>query len=232
MCFIKSKTQMKKCLTLFVLIFSVFFNPIVTYSQACDSLVPSFVVDLSSKSDSVWLSPATQRDGFCCGAIAPYRCIEFKVTVSPAAIGIIVHIYTLSFGPVWLVNFDCIDQVPVDDTLFFPTSGPYSLTICNPGNTVYQYEIKSIPTLTTTLISHENPPPIIIYPNPASDCIIIDSQSFTIKSYLIIDAYGKIIQSGNLENKKKIKLESLSAGLYLIELISDDQLMRYKIIKK
>jgi hypothetical protein len=214
-----------------IFVFFILLYPMIICSQTCDSIVPFFTVDLSSKPDSIWVSPSTPRDGYCCGAVYPEKCIEFKITISPAAIGVIIHIYSSFVGPFY-VNFDCNNLTSVEDTVFFPTVGPHSLTLCKPGNTIYTYAIESVPDSTTTISNIEQQDKIIIYPNPTNDYIIIESKSFQNKSYKLMDISGRIIKSGIFKEQQEIKLESFAAGFYFIELIFDRQLIRQKIIKK
>lgn len=204
----------------------------VIFSQTCDSLVPYFSIDLSAKSDSIWVSPSTPRDGYCCGAISPDKCIEFEVTISPIALGVIVHIYSSYFGAAPFVNYNCSSLTPVEDTIFFPTSGPHSLTLCKPGNTVWIYAIESIPNSITSSSNIEQEDQLIIYPNPTSNFIIIESSTFNSKTYNLIDVSGRIIQSGSFNEQQEIKLESFASGFYIIEVGSEHKLIRQKIIKQ
>lgn len=223
---------MRKSIHLLVPLFFVLTNPFMTFSQTCDSLVPYFVVDLSSDSDSLWVSPPIQRAGFCCGAISE-TCIEFDVTISPTAVGVVVYIYSsqVQFGSVY-TKTNCTDQALVGDTLFFTTSGPHSVTICKPGNNMYQYGIKSIPDLNTIVLNYEKNYSIIIYPNPTSDYIVLKPEFLKIITYNIMDVSGKIIKTADFDKSQKINLEFLTQGFYLMELLGDNQAIRLKILKQ
>jgi len=69
---------------------------------------------------------------------------------------------------------------------------------------------------------------ISIYPNPAIDILNIDvlgHLSYRVKLY---DLNGKLISSS--ENKNKIRLDLISAGIYLLEL--QDLKSGHKIVEK
>ena len=224
---------MRKSIVILASFFFAFFAPLAGSAQNCDSLVPSYVVDLSSNPDSTWISPAVARAGNCCGTIAPETCIEFNVTISPVALGVIVHIYStnLLIGSL-LVNVECSSQVPVDDTIFFPTTGPYSLSFCRPGNSIYQYGIQSIPASLNNLINYHLPNKIIIYPNPAENFVILESTSPNPVTYNLVDTFGKTVLSGVFEKTHHVNLASVSQGFYFIECISNKNLTRHKIVKE
>jgi hypothetical protein len=223
----KMRTSLNRCtLTFFILL--GFFS---AHSQTCDSTVPTFFLDFSSKADSVWTSPITVRAGNCCGTISPVKCIDFEVNISPAAAGVIVDIIAAQLLGTWQVNYDCVNH-NFGDTIFFTSTGVHSLNICNPGNSAYSYVIQSIPDSLASVADIEHPSPIIIWPNPAKSFIIIESKEFKIQGYNIIDLTGKRILSGKLETTNKIEIEALSSGIYFIELFSDKKLSKYKIVKE
>lgn len=221
---------MKQTTKYFFLLF-ILLVPLSSISQPCDSLVPAFVVDLSSNPDSTWISPNIGRAGSCCGTVAPVGCDEFNVTISPAAAGVVITMSGTSFG-LWEVYTNCSGPVSVGDTVFFPSPGPYSLTICNPGNSTYNYFIESIPASTGIGIITEQQKQIRIYPNPVSDFVTIRSESLNIKTYRISDLSGKTILTGAFEKTYTINLGSLSSGFYFIECSSGNHVIREKIIKR
>ena len=218
---------MRKSIHLLALSFFVLTNSFMTFSQTCDSLVPHFVVDLSSDSDSLWISPPIQRAGLCCGAIAPETCVEFAVTISPAAIGVVFEIYCgqCFIGPL-LTKTDCTDQVAVGDTLFFTTSGPHSVTFCKPGNNQYQYGIKSIPDLNSNVLNYEKNYSIIIYPNPTSGIVNIFSD-LAIDEIKVSNVFGQIVYQAR-PNETKFPFQ-LDTGLYFIAVTSDKKVTTKKL---
>ncbi len=228
--FNRSKIFMRKFLYLISLLFLFALGSNKVHAQYCDSLVPSFDVDLSAKADSIWISPAIFRSGLCCSSIAPEVCIEFKVTLSSNAVGVIFDV--LGGGPVPGANFvyfNCSYPTTVGDTVFFPVAGPDTLTFCKPGNNFSQYILQSVP-VTPLGLNNDESTEIIIYPNPADDYLIVESKNLRIESYNLSDISGKVIQTGNLSNDPKINLSGIPSGIYIMELISGTEMFRKKII--
>ncbi|MFH1321901.1 MAG: PKD domain-containing protein [Bacteroidota bacterium] len=117
------------------------------HSQACDSITPSFVVDLSSDPDSVWISPSIQRDGLCCNALSPDVCIEFYITLHPSVAGIYLDIYS-GASPAgsmfYMLNCDSTTITAVGDSMCLDGQGPHRITFCKPGNNPNTYIISGI----------------------------------------------------------------------------------------
>jgi|5_EtaG_2_1085323.scaffolds.fasta_scaffold00039_79 gliding motility-associated-like protein len=55
-----------------------------TQSCGCDNTVPTFTINLSANPDTSYAIQST-RNGYCCSASGPARCISFNITVSPGA---------------------------------------------------------------------------------------------------------------------------------------------------
>jgi hypothetical protein len=213
-----------------ILMFLMLLNPMLISSQTCDSLVPFFAVDLSSDPDSVWISSAVQRAGYCCGSVYPEVCVEFEVTISSSAIGIIVNIIStqLPMGAVYTKN-NCADPLGLGSPLYLSSPGPHQITFCKPGNSMYQYSIESIPA-TAGVANYDKVYPIKIYPNPANDFIIIESKYYSNQTFKLIDISGRAVFSGTVREKEEIKLGSISPGFYIVEILSNNQSVKKKII--
>lgn len=127
---------------LYLLVFNFF--PVFIYAQSCDSITPSFNVDLSLSQDSVWESPLVQRNGYCCGATAPETCIEFKVKIHPSAWGVKMWIGGAS-GPTVYIRRECGKEYVMgsDIVAIEPIKGS-SITLCKGGTTQAIYYIQSI----------------------------------------------------------------------------------------
>jgi hypothetical protein len=72
----------------------------------------------------------------------------------------------------------------------------------------------------------------LVYPVPASDFITIESQR-NFSAYTITDITGKIVQSGILETStagQSVSVAGLSAGMYFLNLSSDNQTASRKIV--
>ncbi len=123
-----------------------YFQSQLTFSQPCDPNVPSLAVDLSSAPNAVWLSPSIQRVGNCCGTLPPDGCLEFWITLNPAAQGIIFDIYSgATPGGSMFYQIDCGPPTAVGQIICLDGQGPHRLTFCKPGNNQNVYIITSVP---------------------------------------------------------------------------------------
>lgn len=112
----------------------------------CGSNVPLFVVDLSGKSDSLWVSSDTLRSDTCCGAVAPDKCVAFSLTLDSSAAGIIFDICDGAIPPGALFyQVACGPISQVGEPLCLSGPGPHLITFCKPGNNNNKYCITSIP---------------------------------------------------------------------------------------
>lgn len=122
-----------------------FFGLGANAQSNCDSLVPSFSVDLTSSPTATWTSPNIQRDGNCCGTSNPDKCLEFVLTLHPNAVSIN---FSIASGAVpsgsMFYQIDCGPMTPVGDPICLDGSGPHTLTFCKPGNNQNTYMIESL----------------------------------------------------------------------------------------
>ncbi len=145
---------MKKCstpsitkpLALFNLLVLLFCAPPHTaFAQLCDSITPTFMVDLSYDPNANWISPNVNRDGNCCNTTNPDKCIEFVITLHPDAEGIIFDIFSGAIPPGALFyQVNCGPPTQVGDPLCLNGPGPHIVTFCKPGNNNNEYIITSI----------------------------------------------------------------------------------------
>lgn len=114
-------------------------------SGNCGPTTPFFEVNLSSDPNGTWVSSALPRVGNCCGTVAPDKCVEFKITLSPLAVAINFQIASGAVPPGALFyQINCGPPVMVGSPLCLDGPGPYSLTFCKPGNNINTYAITSI----------------------------------------------------------------------------------------
>lgn len=93
-----------------------------------------------------WTSPDTDRDGFCCGASAPDKCLEFIITLHPNSAAIVFDIASGAVPPGALFyQIDCGPPIPVGDPICLYGAGPFHLTFCKPGNNTNTFSIETIP---------------------------------------------------------------------------------------
>jgi hypothetical protein len=72
---------------------------------------------------------------------------------------------------------------------------------------------------------------INIYPNPAKGYLNISFEERMADSYNIYDLAGKLVQSGKItQRNQKLDVNNQTNGIYMIELVFIDQILRTKII--
>jgi len=138
---------MKKIIQLLALLMVMVTGRQIAPAQSnCDSITPSFTVNLSSNPNGTWISsPPIVRDGNCCGTTAPDKCIEFVITLSPLATAINFGIASGAIPPgSMFYQVNCGPPVAVGTPLCLNGPGPYWLTFCKPGNNTNTYQITSI----------------------------------------------------------------------------------------
>jgi large repetitive protein len=120
---------------------------LASYSQSgdCDPATPFFTVDLTGNPNGTWTSPAVPRVGNCCGTLPPDKCIEFSITLDPAAVAINFQIVSGAVPPGALFyQIGCGPPIAVGSPICLNGPGPYTLTFCKPGNNINTYAITSI----------------------------------------------------------------------------------------
>src|SRR5437868_1442381 len=136
--YVGKKRRMKKLYIVTLLFVSVFVNlPQYSRAQYCDSITPVFNVDLTGNPSGTWFSPAISRDGLCCTALNPYKCIEFIVTLDSTASGIKLNIASGAIPPGALFyQVNCGPSAQVGQYLCLSGPGPHHITFCKPGNNI------------------------------------------------------------------------------------------------
>ncbi|MES2836769.1 MAG: T9SS type A sorting domain-containing protein [Bacteroidota bacterium] len=133
---------MKKIVFILLLILTSVINK--SYSQACDPGTPTFTMNLTGQSDSVWISPAVVRAQTCCALTA--NCIEFNVTLDINSVGIILNFASGAVPPGLLeYNANCGAPVVLGSPMSLSGVGPHRIVFCKPGNNSNQYSITAIP---------------------------------------------------------------------------------------
>ena len=136
----------RRCLhfTIFIILMLMGFCK-NSFGQACDSITPSLIIDLTGNPDSVWTSPNISRAGYCCSASGSDNCIEFIITIDPNSEGIRLDIISGAIPPGALFfEVNCANPTEVGDTLCLSGVGPHRITFCKPGNNANVYTITAI----------------------------------------------------------------------------------------
>ena len=88
-------------------------------------------------------------------------------------------------------------------------------------------------TFTITGIKNESNSEIKVYPNPVTDCLIIENPSLNLKRIEIVDINGKIILSRTFSGQSvRIGTANLTSGLYIVKINSDNKISTQLIMKK
>jgi gliding motility-associated-like protein len=115
-------------------------------AQLCDTLTPTFNVDLRGNSAAIWQSPSIPRAGYCCGASGSDRCVEFVLLLDSAASGIRFDIISGAVPPGALFyQVGCGAIFPVGQNICLTGPGPHRITFCKPGGNNNEFQITSIP---------------------------------------------------------------------------------------
>ena len=89
---------------------------------------------------------AMARNGLCCSAVAPDKCMQFNITLDNDAVGINFQIASGAVPPGALYyQIECGPLIPVGSPICVSGPGPHRLTFCKPGNNLNTYAITSIP---------------------------------------------------------------------------------------
>jgi uncharacterized repeat protein (TIGR01451 family) len=72
----------------------------------------------------------------------------------------------------------------------------------------------------------------LVYPNPATDKIIIESKTTIESNYEITDINGKLLLKGSTKSMQPIGISSLESGFYFLALRTNQGKATYKFIKK
>jgi len=73
-----------------------------------------------------------------------------------------------------------------------------------------------------------------VYPNPVSDLVNIAVKNHNIMQVSVLDMNGRIVKMEKFENSSTVKtdLSELSAGIYMMDILSDETHILKKIVKK
>jgi hypothetical protein len=84
----------------------------------------------------------------------------------------------------------------------------------------------------TTSIAHYNSSSLQVYPNPAHDRLFVKKQANHDCSIEINGATGNLLIKHKLKNDESIDISNLASGVYIIKIITDNEVYNKKIIKE
>ncbi|GIV28655.1 MAG: hypothetical protein KatS3mg027_2469 [Bacteroidia bacterium] len=101
------------------------------------------------------------------------------------------------------------------------TPGIVSLSYISPDSLIARRTFENNLSLSKT----------IVFPNPASDFVVIKSENNTYLNTVILkDVMGKIILENKMKSQIYLDIRDIQNGLYFIEIIGNDETKKYKLI--
>jgi len=74
---------------------------------------------------------------------------------------------------------------------------------------------------------------ILLYPNPATDHVVISSKTANLKTIAVYDTKGRLIRAMNAAgNQMNLSLEGMAPGLYILQVQTDERLNSCRLIKR
>lgn len=114
-------------------------------ASLCGPTTPTFTVNLTGNPNGTYMSPSIQRNDTCCGSTPPDQCVQFIVTLDPAAVGLIFTVCNGAVPPGALYyQVNCGPPQPVGSGICLSPPYPVIVTFCKPGNNQNQYCIQSV----------------------------------------------------------------------------------------
>lgn len=137
---------------IFVLIFLVIPSITTVFAQdtyvdtlSCSGGTPTFFVDLSSDTDSLWTSDLVARGGSCCTP-SDNNCVQFELTLAAEAKGIIFDIPSgcgAVPGGALTYQIDCGPLTTMGEPVCLVGGATYVITFCKPGANTNCFSIQS-----------------------------------------------------------------------------------------
>ncbi len=125
----------------------LFLNTKDAKAQCCDtSLVRTFIIDLSSNPDSVWISPDVTRNGLCCGATGE-QCIQFIIYTHPASNQVAFGVASPPDPPGQFFSIACADSAHMGQPVCINGGDSVCIVYCKGGNDASEYAV----TVTSTI---------------------------------------------------------------------------------
>ena len=169
-------------------------------------------------------------NSFGCDSIVSLKLSIITLPSTPVLTVVDGQISTQSQTEVGFQWFNCSDNLAIDgenDTTFTPSeNGSYSVVVSNQCGSVQSDCITINTTINTTSVVNISSTQLNIFPNPTTDYIQIDGLSNKTQ-FRLFDSNGKLVLSGDLNDKEMIDLTNLSTGSYQLVLNNSN----FRVIK-
>ena len=158
-------------------------------------------------------------------------------TYSPTNGGIPLTVYftnSSDFANSYFWNFgDGMTSTDYNPYHIYYSTGNYNVSlIAYNTNCSDTFAVNNAIDITTDIADNNLNDGIIIYPNPASTYVQIESKKFKVKSYEVYNVYGQNVkQLKTCDSKFIIKVADLSKGIYFIKLQTEQGVLIRKFIK-
>ncbi len=129
-------------------------------------------------------------------------------------------------GAFWEVVGDNLPSVPVTDMHIYDSSE--YLYVGTYGRSAYKMDISNIVLNVEAIISESD---IAVYPNPAANDVYIENLSAQGELKVkLIDIHGRIIRRASLLDKLRLDVSTLQAGMYFVNIGSNEGVVTKKLI--
>jgi hypothetical protein len=127
------------------------------------------------------------------------------------------------------------DYTVIDGKLIFNAVGNYTVTMTNdaivsnygsPAKVIVEITVKK-----ATGIAEPKQNNLIVYPNPATSELHVKLNSQEAANYAIYNTAGQTVLHGRLQEETAINVESLSKGIYFVQIKTEKDMVTKKIVK-
>ena len=205
----------------------------------CTSNIPHFFINLSNNPDSIWMFPPISREGFCCDAQWPERCIAFSVMLGEEAVGFFFTYEGANPSSEEYIMVNCMDNYLVGDTIPLEAYTYLTFTFCKQGDEATIYYVGSVSESSSHVYELDNTTNIHfeIYPNPSTGEVTISyvSKSASEVTLHIMDLTGNEILSKSLpvnpqSKSNHYKVSDLPEGIYMVGISTRESSMVKKLV--
>ena len=140
----------------------------------------------------------------------------------------------------WYYNYIFIqesDEITLDNGSLPNAYGPFTFEFRNEGDLIYLDITNTngeVATFWASTLSNDNfeEGEFLIYPNPVSDQLHIESARSQIQQVEIFNLNGKRVLNVGYQANQPIDVSSLAKGMYLVKVQTEDEILTKKLVKE
>lgn len=106
----------------------------------------------------------------------------------------------------------------------------YGTDIVRPASAQRDFLLYKLSDIVQSVVEHETNT-YVVYPNPTSDRVYIQTKGNQSFSWKLSDACGKLLEEGLSNTHESLSLKPYKNGIYFLNLRADQQQMTYKLVK-